>query len=85
MSAQGDQQFKSVFSINFNNFISIFQILDEAKDNVLCLDVNSTEIATGSADGNARIYDLREGRLFVDFVEHSVTAVNLTADNVFYY
>ena len=27
-------------------------------------------------------YDVREGRLFVDFVKDPVTSVNLTADNV---
>uniref|UniRef100_A0A915PB97 WD repeat domain-containing protein 83 n=2 Tax=Meloidogyne TaxID=189290 RepID=A0A915PB97_9BILA len=58
-----------------------FQVLDEARDGVLCLDVNAYEIATGSADGNVRRYDIREGRLFVDFVKDPVTSVNLTADN----
>jgi WD40 repeat protein len=46
------------------------------------VDANASEIATGSADGNFRIYDLREGRLFVDFVKDPVTSVTLTADNV---
>ncbi|KAF7636973.1 hypothetical protein Mgra_00003552 [Meloidogyne graminicola] len=58
-----------------------FQVLDEARDGVLCLDVNAYEIATGSADGNFRRYDIREGRLSVDFVKDPVTSVNLTADN----
>jgi len=57
------------------------QILEEATDGVLCLDVNAYEIVTGSADGNIRLYDLREGRLFVDFVGDSVTSVTLTGDN----
>jgi len=36
-------------------FFKNFQkVLDEARDGVLCLDVNAYEIATGSADGNVR-------------------------------
>lgn len=44
------------------------QILDEATDSVLSVDVNSHEIATGSADSHVRIFDIREGRLFMDFL-----------------
>jgi len=58
-----------------------FKVLDEATDNVLCMDVNDHEIASGSADGHLRIYDIREGRLFVDFIGESVTSVTLTDDN----
>uniref|UniRef100_A0A915EJN0 WD repeat domain-containing protein 83 n=1 Tax=Ditylenchus dipsaci TaxID=166011 RepID=A0A915EJN0_9BILA len=57
------------------------QKLDEATDSVLCIDVNAFEIVTGSADGSLRLYDIREGRLFVDFMGDSVTDVHLTADN----
>ncbi|KAH7705252.1 WD domain-containing protein [Aphelenchoides avenae] len=57
------------------------QVLDEATDSVLCLDVGAYEIATGSADGHARIYDIREGRMFLDFHGDSVTSVHLTSDN----
>ncbi|CAD5216934.1 unnamed protein product [Bursaphelenchus xylophilus] len=58
-----------------------FQVLDEATDNVLSLSVTSHEIATGSADGHLRLYDIREGRLFIDFVGESVTSVALSDDN----
>lgn len=58
-----------------------FQVLDEATDSVLSLDVGAYEIATGSADGHARIYDVREGRMFLDFHGDSVTSVHLTSDN----
>ncbi|KAL3070090.1 hypothetical protein niasHT_036631 [Heterodera trifolii] len=57
------------------------QVLDEARDGVLCLDANASEIVTGSADGNVRLYDLREGRLFIDYMKDSVISVHLTADN----
>lgn len=56
-------------------------MLDEATDNVLSLDVSAYEIAAGSADGHLRLYDIREGRLFVDFVGDSVTSVQLADDN----
>lgn len=55
--------------------------MDEATDNVLSMDVNAYEIASGSADGHMRIYDIREGRLFVDYIGESVTSVKLTDDN----
>ena len=55
-------------------------MLDEATDNVLCLDVGGYEIVSGSADGHVRLYDIREGRLLIDFVGESVTSVQLTAD-----
>lgn len=37
--------------------------MDEATDAVLTVDVNSHEIASGSADGSARIYSIRDGKL----------------------
>ncbi|KAK0403852.1 hypothetical protein QR680_017159 [Steinernema hermaphroditum] len=56
------------------------QILDEATDGVLCLDISDHEIATGSADGSVRVYDLRAGRIFIDYMGDSVTSVKLTND-----
>ncbi|KAI6180804.1 WD-REPEATS-REGION domain-containing protein [Aphelenchoides besseyi] len=57
-----------------------FQVIDEATDNVLCLDVGNHEIVSGSADGHVRLYDIREGRLFVDYIGDAVTSVQLTDD-----
>lgn len=54
--------------------------MNEATDAVLCVNVSSYEIATGSADGNARLYDIREGRLFVDFMNDSVVDVHISSD-----
>ncbi|TKR65223.1 hypothetical protein L596_025654 [Steinernema carpocapsae] len=54
------------------------QVLDEATDGILCLDVSDHEVATGSAD--ARIYDLRTGKIFIDYMGDSVTSVKLTND-----
>jgi mitogen-activated protein kinase organizer 1 len=44
------------------------------------MDVSGYEIASGSADGHLRLYDIREGRLFVDYIGESVTSVTLTDD-----
>lgn len=74
----------AAFQVGFYNwaiFIFEFWVLDEATDNVLSMDVNAYEIASGSADGHLRIYDIREGKLFVDFIGESVTSVTLTDDN----
>uniref|UniRef100_A0A1I7ZJD4 WD repeat domain-containing protein 83 n=1 Tax=Steinernema glaseri TaxID=37863 RepID=A0A1I7ZJD4_9BILA len=56
------------------------QILDEATDGILSLDVSDHEIATGSADGSVRVYDIRAGRVFIDYMGDSVTSVKLTND-----
>lgn len=49
--------------VYFINQHLILQQMDEAKDAVLTVDVNSHEIASGSADGSARIYSIRDGKL----------------------
>jgi len=56
------------------------QTLDEATDSVTTLCVSDHEIVTGSADCNVRRYDLRDGRMLVDFVAKAVTSVCLTKD-----
>jgi len=48
---------------------------------VLAVTCNAYEIATASADCSVRLYDIREGRLFVDFMGESATDVHLVADN----
>ena len=42
--------------------------LDEAKDSVVTLEVTDHEILTGSADSRVRRYDIRNGKLIVDFI-----------------
>uniref|UniRef100_A0A0R3QKR9 WD repeat domain-containing protein 83 n=1 Tax=Brugia timori TaxID=42155 RepID=A0A0R3QKR9_9BILA len=56
------------------------QQMDEATDAVLTVDVNSHEIASGSADGSARIYSIRDGKLTDDFLGDSVTSLHFSAD-----
>lgn len=37
--------------------------MDESTDAVLTVDVSSCEIASGSADGSARTYSIRDGKM----------------------
>ncbi len=55
-------------------------MLDEATDSVTSLYVSDHEIVTGSADCSVRRYDLRDGRMLVDFMGKAVTSVGLTKD-----
>ncbi|VBB27996.1 unnamed protein product [Acanthocheilonema viteae] len=56
------------------------QQMDEATDAVLTVDVNSHEIASGSADGSIRVYNIRDGKLTDDFLGDSVTSLHFSAD-----
>lgn len=44
------------------------QILEEARDAVQTLHVDSTMIIAGSVDGHVRTYDLRKGELRSDYI-----------------
>ncbi|CAC5399224.1 MORG1 [Mytilus coruscus] len=55
-------------------------ILDEATDSVTSLQVSDYEILSGSADGCIRRYDLRNGKMFVDFIGKSVSSTSFTRD-----
>jgi hypothetical protein len=56
------------------------QTLDEAKDSVPSIEVREHEILTGSVDGHVRCYDIRMGRLRVDFIGEPVTCVSFSRD-----
>lgn len=56
------------------------QQMDESTDAVLTVDVSSCEIASGSADGSARTYNIRDGKMTDDYLGDSVTSVNFSAD-----
>lgn len=49
--------------INYSFWIIFFKVLDEAADAVLSIDVCAHQIASGSADSNVRIYNIREGKM----------------------
>ncbi|KAJ4498123.1 WD40-repeat-containing domain protein [Lentinula lateritia] len=57
------------------------QILEEARDAIQTLHIESTSITTGSVDGHVRTYDLRKGELRSDYIGHPVTAVVPTQDS----
>lgn len=44
------------------------QVLEEAGDSVVGLQVVGHEIVTGCVDGRVRVYDLRMGMCFVDVI-----------------
>uniref|UniRef100_A0A158PAY5 WD repeat domain-containing protein 83 n=1 Tax=Angiostrongylus cantonensis TaxID=6313 RepID=A0A158PAY5_ANGCA len=56
------------------------QIFNEATDSVLSVDINGGEIVAGSADGNYRLYNIREGKLHIDFMGENVNCVHFTPD-----
>jgi len=57
------------------------QILDDAKDSIMSIDITDDEITVGSVDGRIRIYDIRMGKLHEDFVGESITNVCFSNDN----
>uniref|UniRef100_A0A0N5A2J6 WD repeat domain-containing protein 83 n=1 Tax=Parastrongyloides trichosuri TaxID=131310 RepID=A0A0N5A2J6_PARTI len=57
------------------------QIFNEANDAILCITVNNHEIATGSADGKLRLYDIRKGQMFTDDFGHPVSSISFSPDN----
>ncbi|VDM59473.1 unnamed protein product [Angiostrongylus costaricensis] len=57
-----------------------FKIFNEATDSVLSVDINGGEIVAGSADGNYRLYNIREGKLHIDFMGENVNCVHFTPD-----
>uniref|UniRef100_A0AAF5DGG2 WD repeat domain-containing protein 83 n=1 Tax=Strongyloides stercoralis TaxID=6248 RepID=A0AAF5DGG2_STRER len=57
------------------------QVFNEATDAVLCISIKSHEIATGSADGKLRLYDIRKGAMTSDDFGHPISSVNFTPDS----
>lgn len=57
------------------------QVLDEAKDSLLCVLAEGDEIVTGSVDGVLRRYDLRKGQLCADIVGQPIGSVSFSNDS----
>jgi len=53
------------------------QILTQSKDSITSICLTESEIVVGSVDGKLRIYDIREGLLLVDDLNHPITASTL--------
>lgn len=56
------------------------QVLDDAKDSVTSLSLSNHEILTSSLDQRVRMYDIRYGKLYEDFIGHNLTYINLSHD-----
>ncbi len=56
------------------------QVLDDAKDSVTSLCLGNNELLTTSLDQRVRIYDIRYGKLYEDFLGHNLTYINLSHD-----
>lgn len=56
------------------------QALTEAADSVLCVAAAGDEIATGSADGGLRRYDVRMGQLVIDQLLQPIGSVSFSKD-----
>lgn len=56
------------------------QILDDAKDSVTSLCLANHEILTSSLDQRVRIYDIRYGKMFEDYIGHNLTSINISHD-----
>ena len=48
------------------------QTLEDARDSVTTVCVNTTEIITGAVDGQVRAYDIRKGQLRSDYIGRNV-------------
>ena len=60
------------------------QVLEEARDSVSSLHVVGHEIVTGCVDGRVRVYDLRMGMLFVDFIGRMYSVVSFFREKFFW-
>lgn len=56
------------------------QVLDDAKDSVSSLSLSNHEILTSSLDQRVRIYDIRFGKMYDDFIGHNLTFINFSHD-----
>eukprot|EP00731_Ephydatia_muelleri_P018378 Em0011g418a len=56
------------------------QVLNEARDSVTSVQLSSSEILTGSVDGQIRRYDVRFGKLVCDTIGNPVTSVSFSRD-----
>ncbi|CAH0731085.1 unnamed protein product, partial [Brenthis ino] len=56
------------------------QILKDAKDTITSIQVTDHEILTTSVDCHVRLYDVRVGKMFSDYIGHIITYGNITHD-----
>ncbi|CAF3689884.1 unnamed protein product [Adineta steineri] len=56
------------------------QVLDDAKDSVTSISLGNNELLTTSLDQRVRIYDIRYGKLYEDYIGHNLTYINISHD-----
>lgn len=56
------------------------QVLKDAKDTITSIQVTDNEVMTSSVDCHLRLYDLRVGKMFSDYIGHIITFANITHD-----
>lgn len=56
------------------------QILKDAKDTITSIQVTDHEVLTTSVDCHVRLYDLRVGKMFSDYIGHIITFGSMTHD-----
>lgn len=57
------------------------QELDDCKDSVTCIDSNSQQVLVSCLDKRVRLYDLRLGKMFCDYIGEQVTCSTLSKDD----
>ncbi|XP_050360292.1 WD repeat domain-containing protein 83 [Nymphalis io] len=60
------------------------QILKDAKDTITSIQVTDHEVLTSSVDCHMRLYDLRVGKMFSDYIGHIITYGSMTHDGQCY-
>lgn len=60
------------------------QVLKDAKDTITSIQVTDHEVLTSSVDCHVRLYDLRVGKMFSDYIGHVVTYASMTHDGQCY-
>ncbi|XP_032528306.2 WD repeat domain-containing protein 83 [Danaus plexippus] len=60
------------------------QILKDAKDTITSVQVTDHEVLTSSVDCHMRLYDLRIGKMFSDYIGHIITYASMTHDGQCY-
>ncbi|CAF1443938.1 unnamed protein product [Rotaria sp. Silwood1] len=60
------------------------QVLDDAKDSVTSISLGNYELLTTSLDQRVRLYDIRYGKLYEDYIGHNLTYINLSHDQQCY-
>ncbi|CAO3632891.1 unnamed protein product [Cunninghamella echinulata] len=56
------------------------QIIEDCKDSIMTIQVKNSEIIAGCADGILRIYDIRQGQLYEDYIGAPITSAKLSND-----